>query len=176
VGANLPLARLWKAALADALPHLGPHTLLLDHPTGLALRTLDGHAPHVRARTLVLTTSAVPEYLDDLWDAGIALLAVNVTDARTLRLLLNSLTRGDRVRWQAPPSPLTPAERRVLRLAAAGETSKRIAQQLALSDRTVQNTLSRIFERLHLAGRTEAALYYWGTPPPLLPETATPVP
>ena len=159
---NLPLARLWHDALRDALPYLGPHILLLDQPTGTALRTLTTRSPDICARTLVLTTSAVPEYLDDLWDLGVALLAVNVIDAITFRLLLDALRAGERVRWQAPTSTLTDAERRVLRLAAQGESTKHIAQMLALSDRTVQNSLSRVFDKLHLPGRTGAALYYWG--------------
>lgn len=162
MGANLPLSSLWKAALDRALPHLGPHTLLLDHPTGAALRALQHSTPDERHRTLVLTTSTVPEYLDDLWDLDVALLAVNVTDLPTFTVLLDTLRPGQRLRWQAPGSELTPAERRTLRLLAEGLTSKKIAQQLNLSERTVRNTQSRIYQKLGVKGRTEAALYYWG--------------
>lgn len=158
------LAREWRfhleplAAMA-ARSHL---TLVLDAPRGAAWHLLQTSPPGAVARSLVVTDLGTPEYLDDLWDLGPALLALNVQDVTQLTMLVEQVVRTGRVRWGAPTSPLTPGERRVLQLVALGHSNKRIAAALDLSERTVQNVLSRVFEKLNLSGRTEAALYYWG--------------
>ena len=54
---------------------------------------------------------------------------------------------------------LTPAEMEVLRLVAQGADNKAVADQLALSERTVANRLSGIYEKLHVNNRTQAALF-----------------
>lgn len=56
--------------------------------------------------------------------------------------------------------PLSPQEQRVLALVAEGLTNKEIAASLNLSDKTVGNYLSNIFQKLHVTRRTQAAMYY----------------
>jgi len=60
-----------------------------------------------------------------------------------------------------PPteSPLTAREVEVLRLVARGMTNQEIADTLVLSERTVGNHVGNILGKLHLANRTQAALY-----------------
>jgi len=53
---------------------------------------------------------------------------------------------------------LTQAEMDVLRLVAQGTDNRAVAQQLALSERTVANRLSNIYEKLHVNSRTQATL------------------
>jgi len=53
---------------------------------------------------------------------------------------------------------LTPGEMDVLRLAAQGLDNKSIAERLSLSERTVTNRLSEIYQKLHVANRTQAVL------------------
>jgi len=55
--------------------------------------------------------------------------------------------------------PLTPRELEVLRLIAQGLENKEIAEQLVISDATVRTHVSNILGKLHLASRTQAALY-----------------
>lgn len=55
-------------------------------------------------------------------------------------------------------NPLTDRERTILLLAAGGLTNKAIAREMALSPRTVQLHLIRIFEKLGVASRTEAVV------------------
>ncbi len=57
---------------------------------------------------------------------------------------------------QTPAARLTARELAVLRLVVAGRTSKEIAQELVLSERTVENHLFRIYARLGIRGRAEA--------------------
>ncbi len=66
----------------------------------------------------------------------------------------------------APPTEqnklaiLSAQERRVLALVAEGKTNKEIAEQMGLSDKTVKNYLSNVFEKLKINRRSQAAVMY----------------
>lgn len=62
---------------------------------------------------------------------------------------------------QAPRTmdPLTARELEVLRLIAEGADNATIAGQMVISEATVRSHLSHILDKLHLANRTQAALY-----------------
>jgi DNA-binding NarL/FixJ family response regulator len=55
---------------------------------------------------------------------------------------------------------LSSQEERVLALIAEGKTNKEIATTLALSDKTVKNYLSNIFQKLHITRRAQAAAVF----------------
>ena len=55
--------------------------------------------------------------------------------------------------------PLTPRELETLRLIARGLSNIEIAAELYVHERTIAKYVSRILEKLHLANRTQAALY-----------------
>jgi NarL family two-component system response regulator LiaR len=57
------------------------------------------------------------------------------------------------------PNPLTEREVSVLRLVAQGQSNKEIAEQLVIAEMTVRTHVSNILSKLHLASRTQAALY-----------------
>jgi DNA-binding NarL/FixJ family response regulator len=59
----------------------------------------------------------------------------------------------------AQADPLTEGEMAVLRLVAQGAENQEIAAALGYSVYTVANRLRTIYEKLHLANRTQAALY-----------------
>lgn len=56
-------------------------------------------------------------------------------------------------------TPLTEREQDILRLVAQGHENQEIADQLHLSEKTIRNRLSVVFEKLHVNNRTQAALY-----------------
>jgi DNA-binding NarL/FixJ family response regulator len=58
-----------------------------------------------------------------------------------------------------PDKRLTPREREVLRLLAQGRRNQEIANDMGLSVRSVGNHLAKIYNKLHIHGRSEAVLY-----------------
>lgn len=58
-----------------------------------------------------------------------------------------------------PIGQLTEQERAVLALLASGQRNARIADELCVSVRTVENHLYHIFHKLGVSSRIEAALY-----------------
>jgi two-component system, NarL family, response regulator LiaR len=73
------------------------------------------------------------------------------------RKLLQEMSRPS----QKPPTddPLTEREVEVLKLVAQGNSNQEIADQLVISEATVRTHVSNILSKLHLASRTQAALY-----------------
>lgn len=60
-----------------------------------------------------------------------------------------------------PPTgePLTDRELEVLKLVAQGHSNREIAQEIVVTERTVRAHVGSILAKLHLANRTQAALY-----------------
>jgi two-component system, NarL family, response regulator LiaR len=73
------------------------------------------------------------------------------------RRLLQEIARPAEL--QPPPETLTDREMTVLRLIAQGLSNREIADRIAISEPTVRTHVSRILGKLHLASRTQAALY-----------------
>lgn len=79
-----------------------------------------------------------------------------VFDSQTSNWVVEHLTKPPA---SGKPFPeLTDRERAVLELVADGRGNAAIARELGLSVKTVRNYLSRIFAKLHLVDRTEAAV------------------
>jgi len=82
-----------------------------------------------------------------------------VIDTDMTTRLLNEFRRlADKEESMPKLQPLTDQERRILTLVAAGVSNKDIAADLNLSERTIKNYLSVIFQKLQVNNRTEAAI------------------
>jgi two-component system, NarL family, response regulator LiaR len=57
------------------------------------------------------------------------------------------------------PEPLSTREAEILALVARGLSNQEIADRLTISEKTVRSHVSSILSKLHLANRTQAALY-----------------
>lgn len=75
---------------------------------------------------------------------------------KVLRELAQPAERADR---PLATDPLTERELEVLRQVAQGLSNREIAEQLVINEATVRTHVSNILSKLHLASRTQAALY-----------------
>ena len=78
-------------------------------------------------------------------------------DPAIAQKLMRELQRSSHL----PPTeePLTEREVDVLKLVAQGKPNQEIAETLVISERTARTHVSNILNKLHLANRTQAALY-----------------
>lgn len=82
-----------------------------------------------------------------------------VIDAEMTARLLDEFRRMANKEENEPKfQTLTEQEKKILTLVAAGASNKDIASDLNLSERTIKNYLSIIFQKLQVNNRTEAAI------------------
>jgi DNA-binding NarL/FixJ family response regulator len=79
----------------------------------------------------------------------------SVLDATLIQKLIARLARKSETDLI---EPLTERELQIITLTAKGFTNKAIGVQLSISDRTVQNHLANIFQKLNAESRTEAVM------------------
>jgi DNA-binding NarL/FixJ family response regulator len=166
-----------EALAAEA--QLSPDVILMD----LVMPVLDGigamrelHERGSRSRVIVLTSFLDDERILPAIRAGAAgyllkdvepeELARAVRDACDERAaidptvaarLLRAMADGG-ARSQSVPDTLTPREREVLCLIAAGRSNKRIALELGVAEKTVKTHVGHVLAKLGVSDRTQAAL------------------
>jgi two-component system, NarL family, response regulator LiaR len=167
------------ATAVDLARSLKPDVILLD----MIMPRLDGlgaigeiKRENPDARILILTSFAEDEQVFPAIKAGALGYLLKDSSPQELLQAIHHVYRGESslhptiarklIRELSRPSPLPPTvdplterEVEVLRLVAQGLTNDEIAGQLYLSERTVRTHVSHILEKLHLANRTQAALY-----------------
>lgn len=158
---------------------LTPDVVLMD----LMMPEMDGIAciKQIRekrpdARILVLTNFAGEDMIFPAVKAGAMGYHLKDSSPEALEEAIRQVFRGEPslhpliakkllAELQDPPEDqaiyesLTPRELEVLSLIARGLENKEIADQLVVSEATVRTHVSNILSKLHLASRTQAALY-----------------
>jgi len=82
------------------------------------------------------------------------------SEAQRVRVRLHDLPRQPGASAPIPlPAGLTPREAQVLRLVAAGQSNRQIAQELALSESTVAKHLTSIFNKIGVDNRAAATAF-----------------
>jgi NarL family two-component system response regulator LiaR len=158
---------------------LKPDVILLD----LLMPRMDGieaiaeiKQENPNARILVLTSFAGDDNVFPAIKAGALGYLLKDSSSQALIRAIREVHRGESslhptiarklIRELNRPSTaasvenmLTAREVAVLRLIAGGLSNQEIAETLVISERTVSSHVSNILEKLHLANRTQAALY-----------------
>ncbi len=160
---------------------LQPDVILLDlmMPQKTGIEAIDDiKAENPEARILVITSFAEDEKVFSAIKAGA--LGFLLKDASPQELLkaivdvykgehsmppsiahkvMRELQRSHTSELPPTEEPLTEREVEVLKLVAQGRPNQEIAKILVISERTVRSHVSNILDKLHLANRTQAALY-----------------
>ena len=167
-----------EEAVAQSLA-LRPDVVLMDlmmpHLDGIqATRLITAGQPGVRI--LVLTSFAADEQVFPAIKAGALGYLLKDSGPQELLQAIRQVYRGEPSLHpsvarkllselanppQKPltPDPLTARELDILRLVAQGQSNKQIADTLVIAEETVHTHISNILSKLHLASRTQAALY-----------------
>jgi two-component system, NarL family, response regulator DevR len=170
------------AAGVETSARLKPDVVLLDIrlPDGNgvdACRQIIARSPN--SRVLILTSVIDDTIVDDAIRAGAHGYLLKEIDGRGLVTAIRDVATGKSILDPAitarvlqivktgasggktdPLAVLSPQEKRVLALIAEGCTNKEVAAKLGLSEKTVKNYLSTVFEKLHVSRRAEAAVIY----------------
>jgi DNA-binding NarL/FixJ family response regulator len=127
-------------------------------PTGVLVLTAYDDEPYIQAvlqagaNGYVLKTASPGEIVQGVRDVYSG---KSVLDATLTQKLFTKLAGK---REQEVVEPLTDRELEILMLTGKGFTNKAIGIQLNISDRTVQNHLANIFQKLNAENRTEAVM------------------
>jgi two-component system, NarL family, response regulator LiaR len=158
---------------------LHPDVILMDlvmpHMGGIeAIAEIKRHNPE--ARILVLTTYAEDAMVYQAMQAGALGYLLKNSSSRDVIQAIRQVHRGEPAlqpsialkilnELHRPPdltliaSPLTLREVEVLQLVARGLSNQEIATRLCVAERTAAKHVCNILDKLHLANRTQAALY-----------------
>lgn len=158
---------------------LNPDLLLLD----LIMPKVNGievikriKGDHPESKILVLTSFAADDQVFPAIKAGALGYLLKDTEPEDLIRSIREVYRGESslsptiarkvlnevfqpADKKLSPDPLTKREVDVLQVLAKGKSNRDIAEELSISETTVRTHVSNILGKLHLASRTEAALY-----------------
>jgi two-component system response regulator DevR len=164
------------AACVKQKPDVALLDLRLPDGTGFdACRQILQRLPETRV--LMLTSVADDTLVDEAIRAGAhgyLLKEVNsraliqaITDVAAGKSILDPAVTARVMQFMKAGGPtrdvlasLSPQESRVLALIAQGKTNKEAGNEMNLTEKTVKNYLSNIFEKLHVSRRAQAAAIY----------------
>lgn len=159
----------------EQVARLRPDVVLMD----LLMPVMDGvtairaiKASHPDVEVIALTSVLEDRLVADAVGAGATGYLLKDTDADALMEAIHAAANGEvrlhpeaarrlarSVRTGDMREALTPREIDILKLLAAGHSNKAVARETDLSELTVKTHVARIFSKLGVSSRTQAALY-----------------
>jgi DNA-binding NarL/FixJ family response regulator len=158
---------------------LKPDVILMD----LKMPNLDGIeatrrvvAEHPEVKVLILTTFETDSYVLQALRAGASGYVLKDAQIDSIVSSILAVISGERVMASAVANRvidmlsgnstqkefydgLTAREVEILKLIAMGQANKQIARRLDISEKTVRNHVSNMYEKLHIYDRSQAVLY-----------------
>ncbi len=159
------------ALVADLLPDVVLLDLIMPKMGGItAVREIKQHTPH--AQIIILTSFSEDEQIFSAIKAGALSYLLKDTSPEALVEAVRAASRGEAtlspmvanrllrdMQRQTPLQELTPRELEVLIRIAHGRSNYEIANELTIGEGTVKTHVSNILSKLHLADRTQAAIF-----------------
>jgi NarL family two-component system response regulator LiaR len=161
------------ALATELVPDVMLLDLLLPGADGIsAIREIKRLTP--TTQVIVLTSYAEDDFIFNAINAGALSYLLKDAGPEELVAAVRAAARGESVlhpmvasrvlrevrsRERSPWRDLTPRELEVLTLVARGRSNQEIARELVLSEATVRTHMANILSKLHLADRTQAAIY-----------------
>ena len=166
--------------LNDALniiPVFEPGVILLDY----RLEEIDGAeatkrilAKYPQSKIIILTAFDDYDTVVNCVNSGVLGFLLKTIDSKKIIEAVIAVQSGntyfdDKVIYQLmcnikkenePKIDLTAFEIKILERVCTGRTNKEIAEELHMAEKTIRNYLSRIFQKLDVKNRTEAAVYW----------------
>jgi len=137
-----------------------------------ATRLIRGQHPEIAV--IILSSFGGDSHLLQALEAGASGYVLKDTNVATIVNSMLAITGGatvisgaiaDRVLGMLSTKPkesfdgLTPREVEILKLVAVGLANKQIAYRLKVSEKTVRNHISNVYEKLGIQGRSHAVIY-----------------
>ena len=174
-----------EAASGQAAVHmvaeLNPDVLLLDlaMPDGSGLEVLRTlHQIRARVRTILLTAGIERDEIVEALQLGARGLVLKHSATPLLHKCIRAVMAGEywlghdripdliqAIRSLGPSAPVSPArtlterELKVIAAVVEGATNREIAEKLGMSEQTVKNHLSHIYDKVGVSNRLELALF-----------------
>ncbi|HLG64705.1 MAG TPA: response regulator transcription factor [Ktedonosporobacter sp.] len=161
------------ALATSLLPDVMLLDLLMPRMDGVAaVREIKRIAP--MTQIIILTSYYEDDQIFGVIKAGALSYLLKDTSPQELIAAVRAAARGESIlhpmvaarvlremqqQQQSPLNDLTPRELDVLMLIARGRSNHEIADELSIGEQTVKTHVSNILSKLHLADRTQAAIY-----------------